>query len=242
MINPKAVTGAAVTGFGLSFFVGLISGIFFGVIVFRAFLFAIIFGFIAVGAFFLFRQFLYDGKDLDIGSEGKNNIQTNHVVDISVGDEPLPDDENGPDFYVDNNVSSNKGTSHVKTESVSMNNSISATENVSNATNLQNTKNIDKISGEQDKVHTSKEEFRPVQLGSSSIVENSMSEEDLDVLPDIGDISLSINSPKSEVLENTDFAVEGTVNSVNSTSSGSSGTMDTDTIAKAIRTVLSKDS
>ncbi|MBR5866486.1 MAG: hypothetical protein IKZ04_01105, partial [Spirochaetaceae bacterium] len=53
----------------------------------------------------------------------------------------------------------------------------------------------------------------------------------------------AISSNHGNVLENTDFALEGSSVELNPSSKrSSSGVMDTETIAKAIKTVLSKDS
>ena len=77
---------------------------------------------------------------------------------------------------------------------------------------------------------------KPVGVGNTEI-----SSDEIDVLPDIGDFSSGISSVKNEVLENTDFALEGSSESVSAPKAGA-GVMDTETIAKAIKTALSKDS
>lgn len=229
MINPKYIIISVVFGFFLSFFVGLIAGVSFGIVLLRALLFAVVFGIVIYAALWIFQNFLSLGTDNSESSVESSNIpKTGTKIDISIGDESLPDDGSGPDFYV-KDVSSSSSTEKVyKNEPVL---SFSSEENA-----------VEKQDIKSEPVN----EFKPVTLGTPINSDGlDVSNENMDVLPDIGGFSVdAISANHGNVLENTDFALEGTSVEMNNTSTrqSSSGVMDTETIAKAIKTVLSKDS
>lgn len=105
MTKPNFIIIPVCVGFFLSFIVGLISSVTFGVILLRAFIFAVLFGILGFGIGIVFQRFLLDASDLEGGSEASANIRQGSVVDLSIGDEPLEEDENGPDFYVRKDIS-----------------------------------------------------------------------------------------------------------------------------------------
>ena len=235
MINPKYIFIAVVFGFFLSIFAGIFAGVTFGIILLRAVIFSIIFGIVVYGALWVFQHFLSFGTDISESSAESSNIpRAGSKIDISIGDEPLPDDDNGPDFYVSNMGSST--TEQVVTESSDV---IYPKESVlsfsSDTESVEKTATNDELSNE----------FKPVTLGTPVSSDGFViSKESMDVLPEINDISVdAIASNHGNVLENTDFALEGSSVELNPSSKrSSSGVMDTETIAKAIKTVLSKDS
>ena len=100
MIKPKFIIISVCVGFLLSFFVGLFSGVSFGVVVLRALIFAVLFGALGFGLRIVFLRFLLDSSDMETGVDVATSSHQGSVVDISIGDEPLVEDENGPDFYV----------------------------------------------------------------------------------------------------------------------------------------------
>ena len=102
MINPKYITIAAVVGFCLSFIIGLVCGVSIGRILFRAFIFACVFALVAVGVSVVFSIFLTSSNsssDFDSAPSGTSGS----VVNITVDDDALPDDEFSPKFSVENN-------------------------------------------------------------------------------------------------------------------------------------------
>lgn len=102
MINPKYITIAAVVGFCLSFVIGLICGVSIGRILFRAFIFACVFALVGVGVSIVFSMFLTPSNassDFESAPSGSSGS----VVNITVDDDVLPDDEFSPKFTVENN-------------------------------------------------------------------------------------------------------------------------------------------
>jgi len=100
MFNPKLIAIAAVCGLLLSFLSGVFSGVNFGVVLLRSFISALIAGGIAAGVGVLYKKFLEQTSDsLSAGSE--NLSSPGSVVDITLGDDDLQDDDSGPGFYVD---------------------------------------------------------------------------------------------------------------------------------------------
>lgn len=233
MINPKVICISAATGFVLSFLVGIIAGVSIGIVLLRALVFALICGLLGYVVSFVFRTFLKIEGEMRV--ETSSEAHTGSLVDISVGDEPLAEEDGGPDFYVNAEVIPEK-----KSETV---------DNLAE-TNEEIIEEPAVVSAPKPQVQpqaTSSSEnpentFRPVELGKPVGVGNTeISSDEIDVLPDIGDFSSGISSVKNEVLENTDFALEGSTESVSAPKAGA-GVMDTETIAKAIKTALSKDS
>ncbi|MDE6737007.1 MAG: hypothetical protein K2J50_05855 [Treponemataceae bacterium] len=85
----------------MSFLIGVCSGIGFGHIVLRALICALFFGVMTVGILFLNQKFLSDGQtdaDLDVPAEKMSRV--GGVIDITVDDDRLPEEEQGPRFNV----------------------------------------------------------------------------------------------------------------------------------------------
>lgn len=110
MINPKFLCISAAVGFVLSFLIGVVSGIGFIHILLRAFIFAAVFAAVAAGATYLYQKFLSEANpDSDAGlgaSSEKLAPKVGGIVDVTVDDSQLPEDEQGPQFYVGNNRAS----------------------------------------------------------------------------------------------------------------------------------------
>lgn len=101
MISPKYISISAGLGFIVSFLIGLFSGIGFGHVVLRALICALFFGAMTVGILFLNQKFLSDGQtdaDLDVPAEKMSRV--GGVIDITVDDDRLPEEEQGPRFNV----------------------------------------------------------------------------------------------------------------------------------------------
>lgn len=108
MINPKFVCISAAVGFVLSCIIGLFAGIGFFHAVLRAVIFAAVFALIAVAAIYLYSKFLSDVQTdsapcATSDADETKTQKTGGLVDITLDEGSLPDDEQGPQFYVGNN-------------------------------------------------------------------------------------------------------------------------------------------
>ena len=234
MTKPNFIIIPVCVGFFLSFIVGLISGVTFGVILLRALIFAALFGVLGFGIGIVFQRFLLDASDLEGGSEASVNVRQGSVVDLSIGDEPLEEDENGPDFYVRKDISSSGHVQHSEKNSVDH----------SQGTELAKTGNVTGGDASQD-------QFKPITLGASTAGVSQEGSGTLpgvavnreeDILPEIGDLSM-ISSPEVEVAPSAGMDIpiaNGMETSQGRSNAGTSS--DSHTIAQAIRTVLARDS
>lgn len=104
MINPKYIGIAATVGFVLSFLIGIFSGISFGLLLLRALICAAIFAAVGAGGSFLYQKFLSDGQSESVSdvsdASAEKASRVGGIVDIKIGDESLPEDEEGPRFNV----------------------------------------------------------------------------------------------------------------------------------------------
>ncbi|MDE5798700.1 MAG: hypothetical protein K2H73_06770 [Treponemataceae bacterium] len=101
MISPKYISISAGLGFIVSFLIGVCSGIGFAHVVLRALICALFFGVMTVGILFLNQKLLSDGQtdaDLDVPAEKMSRV--GGVIDITVDDDRLPEEEQGPRFNV----------------------------------------------------------------------------------------------------------------------------------------------
>lgn len=96
MFNPKVLIITAAVGFVLSFLAGLFSGISFGYILLRALISAIILVLVAIGISYISKTFLDVSVTLPVSGE----TTTGTTVDITVADEALPEESGAPEFYV----------------------------------------------------------------------------------------------------------------------------------------------
>ena len=230
MIKPKFIIISVCVGFLLSFFVGLFSGVSFGVVVLRALIFAVLFGALGFGLRIVFLRFLLDSSDMETSSHQGS------VVDISIGDEPLVEDENGPDFYVRKDLPVSDQRNAEKS-------SVSATGG-----------SHPSEEGKTFSQETTQEQFRPISLGTpveqeratgnnsnGGVVSTAPKGSD-DALPDIGDLSMASASDEiSSSSEGMDLAIGNGMET--SQGRGSiDASSDSQTIAQAIRTVLARDS
>lgn len=97
MFNPKVLIITAAVGFVLSFLAGLFSGISFGYILLRALISAIILVLVAIGISYISKTFLDVSVTLPVSGE---TTVTGTTVDITVADEALPEESGAPEFYV----------------------------------------------------------------------------------------------------------------------------------------------
>lgn len=240
MFNYKMIVAAAVVGFLLSFVTGLFSGVGFGLVLLRAIIFAIVLGLLASGIMFIFERFL-DMDTLETSSLPKE-VDIGGMVDISVGDDELTEEDSAPGFYVDAKVTNgsegNSTDSVVNTVSSQLTNSNVSSENKVFSENTGNSQ-VDSATdtekpvteNTQHSVQTNGFVKSDIQTMTSPIsygnyAENS-SEDELDELPEFN--SDNKGNSKTEGLFHKDSPIM------------ENGVQDAEVMAQAIRTILNKD-
>lgn len=107
MLKPKSIVIFSVSGLILSFLISIFATHNFGWSILRAFIFAVVFGGLAVGIQFLSSKFLSAGDDgydvADTARSAASAPSTGNAVDITIGDERLTEDDKGPQFNVASN-------------------------------------------------------------------------------------------------------------------------------------------
>ena len=243
MFNLKNVAASAGVGFVLSFLISIISTHRFFVASFRGIIFAVVFALLAFAAGFLNKRFLSvetlsDSKD----EAGKKPIsKAGSVVNITIDDENLTEDEAAPNFDVSANKNFFNGGGSVgtaskfeeKTEDAPVANSqqkaeSSTDEPVENAIPVADSSAPEKAEPEN-----------PVAATSS---EKAAQSQEIDALPDIGVFS-GESDDDGDVINDSDFAQTESSEKLPSapTDGKVSVDQDTKTIASAIRTLLKKD-
>ena len=238
----------------MSFLISLLATHKFGFSLLRGAIFAVIFAGLGIGISFLYEKFL--SEENDEGSPSSESKKTGSVVDITINDESLPDDGQGPQFFVANNKHNLE-----KEDKISLQ---------TGKNNEQETSDVD-VSFEDDKTSAVKEQdkdavgaFKPVSLeqpfakGKESLSNENPSEksggiksegtldEEIDTLPDIGNLASDDKSEAEDnnLIEDSDFAESGTHESSQTAKfpdGSKAASHDTETMAKAIRTLLKKD-
>lgn len=100
MKNPRLIVGAAAIGFSLSLLTGLFSGAFILVILLRALICAAVFGGLSFAVQILSDKFLtVEQPFTDIG-KSQDAVSTGSKVDITIPEEDLTKEANGPQFFV----------------------------------------------------------------------------------------------------------------------------------------------
>lgn len=243
MFNLKNVAASAGVGFVLSFLISIISTHRFFVASFRGIIFAVVFALLAFAAGFLNKKFLSvetlsDSKD----EAGKKPVsKPGSVVNITIDDENLTEDEAAPSFDVSANKNFFNGGGSVgtaskteeKTEAASAADSMqkedsSVDEPVENAVPVADSSGIEKT----------EPETKPVAASSEKAVQS----QEIDALPDIGVFSGESDDDEG-VINDSDFAQTESSEKLPSapTDGKVSVEQDTKTIASAIRTLLKKD-
>lgn len=230
MFNFKVIVAAAVVGFLLSFFTGLFSGVGFGFVLFRAIIFAVVLAALASGIMFVFERFLDMGTVETNSYSAEPNVGA--MVDITVGEDDLTDEDSAPGFYVDAKLTPSGSESN---SSVSNGGSTSLPEiNLSNSLVKNSTLESQNLSGKSSVGSTDASSFvkSDIQTMTSSAgytgYNAESSEDELDDLPDFGSVSKS-----STQLEDASFKDNSPMMD--------KGVQDAEAMAQAIRTMLNKD-
>lgn len=246
MFGPKIPVVAAAVGFVLSFLIGLFSGAAFPVFLFRAVIMALFFAAIAAGVHLLIQRFLPELLDStgDItGDQGER--ATGSVVDLTVGDQEedpvLPFGNNGEhDGNPGSSVSSGEqpdgeqdSTDSFFDDELEQVSDNSVPENTAAETEgSQSTEPEATESSDSDSISSASPDtpVKPKPRGAAA---------GLDVLPDLQDF-IPEKKPDSEDDTDDDLPVEPVVHGF-SVPDVSTDVVETETMAKAIRTILSKD-
>lgn len=266
MFKPKPIAIAASIGFVLSFVVGLCSKVSFGFVLLRAFLFAILSGGICYLAMFVIQKFL---KSSDSASEAPAVESSETDSETTAAEDTLPDEDSAPEFYVSQSdvKKHTRGTKSVENISVRSESVGSETETSQSRAELKNaevrkeelpksnnafkpislgSEKTEKLAADDSAISASSQDVADVKNSSASDSateevpkKTSSLDEELDELPDFGSVV-------SDVLDSDgDESSEETSSSYSSSSSSYSDsgavTQDTETIAQAIKTMLSRD-
>src|SRR5574344_349031 len=247
MLKPKKVAIPAVLGFIFSFLISLIATHRFGIALLRGIIFGIVFALLIIGISLLYDKFLDDGTG-DAGDSGvkiPSHDKTGSVVDITIADEKLNEDEQGPQFFVGNNKHSLDSSDMVDLKE-------SRAKNEQDISDVGN--GMDKIPtagslGAADHAAAAEQNraaaFQPVDLGKGNgAPAGSSDEDDLDSLPDIGDFVPEKKDDEGteqdkDIIKDSDFAVEGEnqhLHTAEFPDGSNAKNHDAETMAKAIRT------
>ena len=249
-MNPKIIGIAAGVGFVLSILIGLIAQNSIIAIFLRGFICAAVCAGMSAGIMFIFGKYLAEGSELD--SNFASPKTTGNVIDITLDDEKLAEEKDAPKFKVSENLKNmldEKSETKSEAKAASSENLATAAEE-KQATSENNT-------GSSENVETNS--FKPMNVASVtqsseqvSEKKNKVGDEELDALPDIGDIEKNSNNDDTVV---DSFSSSGDVGDVSqsvapsmpssksaSFSDGSNPSVkDAATIAQAIRSVLARE-
>lgn len=246
MFGPKIPVVAAAVGFVLSFLIGLFSGAAFPVFLLRAVIMALFFAAVAAGVHLLIQRFLpelLDSTGETAGDQGEKT--TGSVVDLTVGEQ-----EEDPVLSFGSNDSPPETTEHAAQDA----DEAAAEPYGSDSLFNEDPDEVSDNSGTVSPV----EEKSAAQQGSATVNESTGSEPapaagvqsppgkkpkgaaaGLDVLPDIQDF-VPDKTPESDDETDDALAVEPVVHGF-SVPDVTTDAVETETMAKAIRTILSKD-
>ncbi|MCH5290408.1 MAG: hypothetical protein J1D88_01455 [Treponema sp.] len=268
MIKPKQVAYAAAAGFVLSFLISVLVTHRFVPSLVRGLIFCAVFGALFVGVSLLYGKFLDDEKD-DLGSDvssEKEHAKTGGLVDITISDENLSDEPDGLLFNVDKNRTAFRAqVLHSGQEE-----NASASPVADTAPQIVEPAKNGELSGKAE-APAAPATFQSISLAdgaerltSGAGMQEAVAKPDvgqkprpshgaekksaaLDELPDIGDVSVSEvvrASPSMDsdgaIVEDSDFASGNGVSRPNAVASPAEN-HDTETLAKAISTVLKRD-
>lgn len=215
MSTTKKVVIVAVCGFVLSFLIGLFSSVSFGIVLLRAFFYALIFAALYYALSVIFQRFLANNSGTSERSSGGDSVipQRGQLIDINLDDEVLPDEENAPLFRIPKElIPENNTENNVEV--------LESVEDVKEMTDLQPGEKL----------------FSAPQVQKEKEIENTEDSE-LGSLPDMETMLSDMqSSPSSEVITTSDFA-----NSDKLVASGELRGADKEIMAKAIHTVLARD-
>ena len=266
MMKPKNIAISAIVGFVLSFLISIVATHRFFRSLLRGGIFAVIFALLAIGIVYLYGKFLEDeaGSDLQSNASPKKTDKVGSVIDLTVSDENLTDDGQGPQFFVANNKHTLADEDTVvanaqKAPDVAPKKAAVAQSGADDGGAVPNAAPVESSTGDSTtgdqvfqsvdlgKPFTEKEAEPSATEGAAKKEEESLSDEEIDELPDIGNLESddSKEPPEDkEIIKDSDFAVAGKQKKSSNAEfpDGSNAkNHDAETMAKAIRTLLKKD-
>lgn len=221
MEKTKTMLIIASCGFVLSFIIGLCSKVALGWLFLRA-LFC---GIVCIGIYYAF-QFVFKTY-LQESSQAPSSFspQKGSNVDISLDDQVLPQDENGPAFRIPKELM--QGEELLQQDVLQEGTS-------SDALSAQNNANQAAVDAPNVNVSSSANAENNEEQKLFSVEKNTEDQDaELGSLPDMDSMLSSIQQPTGEVITNSDFAKAG-----ETASSEALKGADTEIMAKAIHTVL----
>lgn len=266
MLKTKNIVIPAALSFVFSFFICIISTHKFGAALLRGLLFSVVFVVLSLFIQVIYDKFLSDGTEVNLSGEGKRGDKTGSVVDITIDDEPLERDDNGPQFFVSNNKL--KATEEINKsaalKSADENKIMDVGENMQNIPQTgaekirrQETKLKESFADEQ---KNNASEFKPAALNKLSeaaqkpaveqkpvetvIADTGDSDEDqIDSLPEMSSM-LELDAAdegKSDLIRDSEFASEGKTNRSKELLESGQFNSNAETMAKAIQTLLKRE-
>ena len=263
MINPKNICISACIGFFLSFFIGLFSDVRFSQVLLRAALFALLFALLCVGITFLYQKFLSnDNGGFSADAEPAPQRTAGGIVNIVVDDSNLADDGMSPKFTVLNNHTGLSETPQPSPEAPAESDSEPKVNPASESPVSYTEPKAEPafVSAGEPSAQKDVSSFKPVGLGevtggtplaqaAAGVSEPQAhasvlaGEETLDELPDVNSMSVDdvgegshgVYNAADEIETDTEFS-RGGKSMKEQPISG-----DTNVMAKAIQTLLSKD-
>ncbi len=245
MINLKNLIVAAIAGFTLSFLISIISTHNLFVALLRGIIFAVVFAILAFAIDFVNKRFLSVGESLEIKTENQKaeTQKAGSVVNITIDDENLTDEEDAPNF----DISANRGYFSNIPKSVENQVFEEPNEQTENQV-VQQSDSSDAETSDGDDVHSTESENKSsatekiVSDKKTAITAEHLAQvQEIDALPDILEFTEdSSGTAENSVVTDSDFVQAGSQTSSFATETPATE-HDTKTIASAIRTLLKKD-
>lgn len=248
MKNIKFVSFSAGAGFILSLTFGIFSKSGILKVLLTAFVFALIFAVLGFGLTFVYEKFLsLDSSEIDStkSTESKSTVSSSvgNNVDIVIEDQELERSGSNNRFNVGENRSMLNTSDVVTSNNSSSDNSSIAEDSKSNFVPVRNLETLTNISGTE-AVKPSAVANKSAEISESSSSKN----DDLDVLPDFGNLGMPATPMSSFSSSANDSIDEFSDTESSSVYTSKRNDVDTDKfqntelIAKAISTVLSDES
>lgn len=227
MLKPKNIIFPFMAGFVLSFFISIVSTGKFSSSLLRALVFGGVFSVLGIVFSFLDSRFLNDGVSDVLEESSKNPSKpAGSVVDITIDDENLTQDNDAPSFSVSDNVH------RLSEEETSVPEPSAAVQTAAPvAKSSPDSGTAEKIAAEN-------------QAGAASSMTQMQEVQEIEDLPDFTPAGTEQGKYDDSVLEDTEFAGGGSLPSVEGVSSKTEAAVkgtDATTIASAIRTLLKRE-
>lgn len=248
MKNIKFVSFSAGAGFILSLTFGIFSKSGILKVFLTALVFALIFAVLGFGLSFVYEKFLsLDSSEIDStkSTESKSTVSSSvgNNVDIVIEDQELERSGSNNRFNVGENRSMLNTSDVVTSNNSSSDNSSIAEDSKSNFVPVRNLETLTNISGTE-AVKPSAVANKSAEISESSSSKN----DDLDVLPDFGNLGMpatpmsSFSSSANDSIDEFSDTESSSVYTSKRNDVGTDKFQNTELIAKAISTVLSDES